>query len=292
MAEMWDGCATCHHNEPSATTQPASQPGGAATPTDAPPQVTACKSCHPIAAADGDLHRPTLKGAYHRQCLNCHREWTGENACVMCHLPAGVDGAAHVAPTRDDIVGRMHPPIAAPDTHLYRVRFTPVAGPNVLFRHRQHAERFGIRCATCHRRDNCADCHARAAETVSPIRPGRTWSQSHAPCTTCHVEQACDRCHFRDDAPPPPAFAHQNTGQMLEDRHADLACADCHADLRAIRQISCGDAGCHGGRAMSFPTDRPGARIETAPPPAIEIAAPTQPPSTRPVLVRIRRGGT
>ena len=34
-----------------------------------------------------NLRQPGLKGAYHRQCLSCHREWSHDTKCVVCHLP-------------------------------------------------------------------------------------------------------------------------------------------------------------------------------------------------------------
>jgi ribulose-5-phosphate 4-epimerase/fuculose-1-phosphate aldolase len=99
---------------------------------------------------------PSLKGAYHRLCLNCHRNWMDANACVICHAARNSAATAAAAteklgPNADDIVGRMHKPIPEPTTKLFRARFTPEVGPNVLFRHKEHTTTFGITCSLCHK---------------------------------------------------------------------------------------------------------------------------------------------
>ena len=38
-------------------------------------------SVYDIGVENADLRMPNLKGAYHRQCLNCHRDWAHENEC-------------------------------------------------------------------------------------------------------------------------------------------------------------------------------------------------------------------
>ncbi len=296
MAEMWDRCVMCHHREPEpatqpvtlSTTRPATQADSGTTP--------ACKSCHPVDADQADLRRPSLKGAYHRQCLNCHREWTGENACVVCHTAK--DSAAASAPvvTSDDIIGRMHPPIKAKDVFNYSVRFEPVAGPKVLFRHAEHIDRFGLKCVECHRRDNCSDCH-KGEETPEsarphPIKTSRTWRDTHGPCVDCHLKDDCTHCHYQPNQPAPAAFDHAKSGQSLNKDHDTLKCSSCHANPRQREQIACGDASCHPKSSVTFPAQRPGqwvkpAAVTTAP----STTAPTDQPVTRPVIIRIRRGG-
>jgi hypothetical protein len=189
MAEMWNGCETCHHREhvDSKTVQ-------------------ACRTCHDPAIAEPDLHQPGLKGAYHRQCLNCHREWANENSCDVCHKRLnGKLASATTAPSVDDIVGRMHPPIPEPDVKAYRARFTPAVGANAIFRHKEHTTEHKVKCASCHHRDTCADCHDGKARTIAnkPLKFGRTWNDSHGPCMSCHKKDRCAHCHY-DKTPPPP----------------------------------------------------------------------------------------
>jgi len=299
MSGMWDNCQTCHHQQPGLNIQtipivPASLRSllGAAR----------CKTCHAATAEveSADLRMPGLKAAYHRQCLNCHRDWMGENACVICHAPR--NGLASMQPTPDDIVGRMHPPIAAPSEKRYRTRFTPVAGANVLFRHEEHVKRFGLQCSQCHHRDTCADCHstgATKASVASPIHFGRTWRDTHGPCAACHSADSCGHCHYRDDQKPPPPFDHALAGQSMDKDHASLECRQCHERYKG--PPSCGDASCHKNRAVQFPADRPGpvpvlAALApggpTSKPIAVATSRPTTAPaSTRPTVMRIRRGG-
>src|SRR4051812_12702556 len=132
MSEMWDGCETCHHRKPNPATRPVDLPA-TRTQSDSA-AIPKCSHCHEASVEGVELRRPSLKAAYHRQCLNCHREWTGENACTVCHAPRN-GTVATTAPAKDDIAGRMHPPIPEPLDTYFRARFAPVAGSNVMFRH-------------------------------------------------------------------------------------------------------------------------------------------------------------
>jgi len=325
MSAMWNGCETCHHHTPIAATMPASNAVATSQPSqDNAATMPACKSCHPIADDKISIHLPSLKGAYHRQCLNCHRDWMETNACVVCHAVRGGAGATVPAtgqtPTPDDITGRMHKPIAAPTTRQYVARFTPVAGANVLFRHDEHTKGFGIKCAACHHQDTCASCHAKAAVTAPatqngtagmnsagagshPMKPGRTWQDTHSTCASCHVSDRCNHCHYQDNQTPPSPFTHKTTGQTLDKDHDKLACAQCHV-LYKSRNVTCGDSSCH-KKPVSFPTDRPGPFTPPATLPTSPATVPTTRPSTapattsattrpssKPVIIKIRRGGS
>ena len=276
MAQMWEGCVTCHHRTPQAGTAPsaAAPVEGAPPPNqDTATAVPACRSCHAVDQTGADIHMPALKGAYHRQCLNCHKEWMHESACEVCHRPRQTTGEKAPPPTRDDILGRMHPPLPEPETHLYRARFTPADGSNVLFRHKEHTVTFGLRCTVCHRHDNCAHCHDPNGDKTAqkPLRPGLTWAESHGPCMGCHQQDRCRECHYKDDMQPPAAFTHAtHTGQELDAKHANLACAQCHAQLRTGTPPTCGDSTCHKNGAVTFPGKRPG----TYTPPAAVTPAP------------------
>ncbi|MCL5270427.1 MAG: cytochrome c family protein [bacterium] len=281
MAQMWNGCVTCHHRSP----HPGEETGDEAPLADGERKqenaasVPACKSCHREKTAAGDIRMPSLKAAYHRQCLNCHREWMGENACESCHRPKNARQVAQVGPSPDDIVGRMHPPIPEPVVKAYKTRFTPAAGGNVLFRHREHTVDFGIKCVNCHHRDSCVDCHSAAsdASVQKPLRPGMTWNESHAPCIECHARDAgaardqCRDCHYKDGEAPPQAFDHAATGQGLDKDHVKLACGQCHSDLKMALQPTCGNAACHKNGTVTYPAKRPG--------PVINPRAPARPPA-------------
>lgn len=68
-------CAGCHHNAP-ATLNPAR-----------------CAACHGDAFANEQDGRPGLKGAYHGQCMDCHKamgvEEPASTDCVKCHKKKG-----------------------------------------------------------------------------------------------------------------------------------------------------------------------------------------------------------
>lgn len=273
MAEMWDGCVTCHHRSPHATTRPAAALNGHPKNQDEAAEVPACKSCHSPTAVSDDIHMPNLKGAYHRQCLNCHRDWAGANQCGACHAPK--EGRSHDEedPTAAAVVSRMHPPIPEPDEVVYQARFTPAVGDKVLFRHREHVD-YGIRCVNCHRKDNCAHCHDPKADKASlvaqrPMKPGKTWKASHEPCISCHQADRCKTCHYRVPEAAPAPFEHSaKSGQILDKDHADLPCGACHEKLKTRQSPSCGGTECHKA-TVTFPDKRPG---------------PTATPATRPVV--------
>lgn len=267
MAEMWQGCVTCHHRPPAPTTQAVLVPTAPKSQEDAA-AIPACKSCHPVAGPDNDIRVPGLKGAYHRQCLNCHREWTHANACGACHKPRHGQLASATQPSRDDIVGRMHPPIPEPESKLYRARFTPADGSNILFRHKEHTTEFGLKCVHCHHRDNCSHCHDPKGDKTAqkPLKPGLTWEDSHGPCMSCHKQDRCKHCHYKDDQQPPRLFDHLTfTGQGLDKDHITLQCTQCHAGLKTQALPTCGDSRCHEAKTYAYPADRPGPVLTTQP---------------------------
>lgn len=91
---MAGSCDECHH-----------QHGGAQAPScggchtvDAASfrknvhlgRIRPCRECHPASYDAGKLDRPTLSAAYHRACIQCHREvgsvGTDPKGCAeMCH---------------------------------------------------------------------------------------------------------------------------------------------------------------------------------------------------------------
>ncbi len=64
--EMAEDCATCHHH---------SEAG----------QTPACGECHGAPFNPENLNMPGLKGAYHLQCMSCHRDMGAPVGCTECH---------------------------------------------------------------------------------------------------------------------------------------------------------------------------------------------------------------
>lgn len=225
MTMMTDGCIVCHHHSPQGSEHPA------------------CKTCHEISPKRDDVREPSLKEAYHRQCLNCHREWSGEVTCSICHRPK--TGAADEVPTVGKILGEMHPPIPEPHTEIYEPKAKPAPGEKIIFRHKEHIHRFGLKCAECHREDNCSRCHEKGQEHVQRVR---TLEQHHKPCANCHDvdnKDACKGCHWKEGEARPKAFDHADKGWALGKYHVELGCRTCHKRI-PFRKPERDCNACHG----------------------------------------------
>ena len=244
MAQMAGGCSLCHHYTPEGLEHPA------------------CKSCHAVAAEEADIRKPGLKGAYHRQCMSCHREWSGETSCGVCHRPkagAAVKGGVELVPTPDDLMGRMHPPIPEPDVELYTTMGGGYTPSKVLFRHKEHIQRYDLRCADCHREDNCNRCHEEGRQHVQQVR---TFADHHKPCLECHRDESCEGCHFTEEKGPPSRFDHARAGWPLTRYHADAKCRACHP-IPPYGKVDKACSACHPGWSpANFDHVRTGQRLD------------------------------
>jgi len=236
MTEMTGGCAICHHFNPSH-------------------KILRCRECHSATGGE-DLAKPGLKGAYHRQCLNCHREWSHETECAVCHAKKTADSPPVVLPDPTDIIGILHPNIEEPVIKTYQTKYEH--GKLVTFRHQEHVKRYGFRCVNCHREQSCSRCHT--PENVAPRT--KTLKEHHAPCATCHetAEEKTDRCvHCHADKETPP-FSHEKTGLALDDNHRDASCADCHVGSKFDQKPSCSE--CHEEKEkIVYPEKLPGKKV-------------------------------
>jgi hypothetical protein len=212
-AEIAGGCTVCHHYTPE----------GAAHP--------ACRSCHEVSFRHEDIRKPGLKGAYHRQCLGCHREWSHETKCDVCHLlriGERSEQQATSAASKDDVMGKIHPPIPEPELEVYQTKHLAREGTKVVFRHKEHTHRFGFKCAECHRGDSCQRCHEEGKQHEQRVR---TLEEHHNPCTDCHDTETpgkCTHCHWEEGQPKPKPFDHASTGWPLSRYHLKNNCRACH----------------------------------------------------------------
>lgn len=217
MANMTRGCEVCHHYTPEGLAHPA------------------CKTCHEISPQREDMRKPGLKGAYHRQCMACHREWSGDTKCSLCHhekAGAAADGTPEATPTKDDLIGQMHPPIPEPDVKIYKTRVEGRSSTEVLFRHKEHIHRYELACAECHREENCTHCHQNSGDREERVR---TLADHHRPCQVCHADvdpkqegAKCATCHYDRRQGPPRPFEHSVSDLPLIRFHASNSCRDCH----------------------------------------------------------------
>lgn len=219
MSEMGGDCGTCHHYSPGDKIQP-------------------CKDCHGGEANPANLRQPGLKGAYHRQCLSCHREWSHDTKCVVCHTPTEGKALAGSGFDSTDIMGISHPVITEPVKKTYHTSFAKA--PVVTFYHKEHIDLFGLRCVDCHKKENCSYCH----DLQKTPAMAKSEEEVHSMCNDCHLQDRCTKCH---DSKERPAFSHASTGWNLNKYHARLDCRACHPTGRQISRVDKNCVACHAG---------------------------------------------
>ncbi|MBU2646291.1 cytochrome c3 family protein [bacterium] len=196
MAGMSGGCEMCHHHEPTG-------------------EVSSCKKCHEAERQRTDLHKPDLKGAYHRQCMDCHSLWDNNDSCTHCHA---VNGSA-VVPIGSGTVSTDNPVawrIAKPDKKVYNTRC--LLGKSVTFSHHRH-DLPKVSCGDCHQNRSCVSCHSR--DKVQPL-PVQTKKERHQECSGCHdTRNNCTQCHKAKEA--------EGTNPILDKaRIMGMDCSECH----------------------------------------------------------------
>ena len=71
-------CTACHHNSPASATPPP------------------CASCHAARIDPANPGKPSLKAAYHLQCMGCHDGMKVarplKTSCASCHKPRTGEG--------------------------------------------------------------------------------------------------------------------------------------------------------------------------------------------------------
>ena len=274
MADFSRGCSICHHHNPAGP-------------------ILKCSSCHEKTSLRGDLHKPGLKGAYHRQCMGCHREWSHSTACGNCHALKSKKQTPEPQKNGGDLVGSAHPVIPEPDRIIFRTDYKE--GNLVTFYHDDHTKVFGLKCVDCHRQESCDTCHDTQKEKITETH----LTEPHDPCFQCHENHNCNVCHTseirgnfdhlrrsgwalnkfhsklkcRDCHQGRTIFAkldntclschkswlekgfnHSITGLTLDETHKENACEDCHLDKRFDQPPSCDN--CHDG--YRYPVQRPG----------------------------------
>ncbi len=217
MAEMGEGCETCHHHNP-------------------PGHIVPCRECHGAPFSPQNLRQPGLKGAYHRQCMNCHREWSHDTDCSVCHARKTAEAVVPQITDLTDIMGMLHPNVTEPDKRLYQTNYD--RGPVVTFHHKEHIELYGLKCVDCHHEESCSRCH----ETTEKPRRVKSMEEHHKPCFTCHEGAKCSHCHARSEK---PGFTHARTGWPLSQYHQSLDCRSCHPAGRKIGKLNRECIACH-----------------------------------------------
>jgi len=215
MGDINGGCSNCHHYSPKGKFPP-------------------CRDCH---SQPQTMGQPGLKGAYHRQCMGCHRDWSHSTACANCHAPLGSvsSGLSQAGARMSDIDQHT---IIKPAKRVYHTPYTE--GATVTFYHNEHVDLFGLECTSCHQRESCGYCHDRAATTAAK----KTEEEIHAICNDCHQGDSCDKCHGDKEKPP---FQHDPAHWRLGEYHRQLDCASCHPTGKRISQMNADCNSCHEG---------------------------------------------
>jgi len=225
MAVMSTGCEGCHHFN---TTGP----------------VLNCRECHENKRARENVSIPDLKAAYHRQCLSCHKQWSGDNGCnTQCHLQKGSDIAERKEKVIESLKGKSHPLVPEPKKMIWETNYEQ--GKIVTFFHDEHYHLFKIDCKQCHQNDNCKECHGRKTtpDFSKPVKVHKTFEEHHEPCVKCHDGNTCNKCHRAAEMSP---FNHgQSTGWTLKSYHARLDCSRCHGNSMPYRKLNSNCLSCH-----------------------------------------------
>ena len=222
MSEISGGCGMCHHYNP-------------------PGNIVACDYCHDLNRQRTDISKPDLKGAYHRQCIDCHLEWSQEVACESCH-ELNASGKS-VFSGKEYKKERIHPVINVPNKIIYK---TPEQkGTLVTFFHNEHTDVFDFECKNCHQEESCIKCHE---ATKSTTKNKISFEQTHKKCSSCHdtsIRTGCESCHAKKELKP---FNHKiRTAFELKSYHSELSCSSCHQSKNVFKGLSSSCTSCHSG---------------------------------------------
>jgi len=227
MSVMSGGCENCHHFN-----------------TSGP--ILECNTCHESSRQREDVSRPDLKGAYHRQCMDCHREWSHETACNTCHTLKKNLKDAKQENIQKKYSGKVHPVVLEP-THI-SYQTNSEKGKLVTFYHDDHTKKFGLTCATCHKQESCTKCHDvnRNSEVkLKTVSIKKTFEEQHKNCISCHKEDNCSSCHSSTKL---ESFDHaKKTGWALSKHHIILACSKCHGSKLPYKKLDKKCSSCHQG---------------------------------------------
>ena len=226
MSNMGGGCEGCHHFN-----------------TSGP--ILKCNSCHESSRKRENVSLPDLKGAYHRQCMDCHREWSHETGCNSCHTPKKDLSKTQKEEIKKKVSGKDHPIILEPTKLVYETKSDK--GKFVTFYHDDHTKKFGLTCTTCHKQESCTKCHDVNKTNNNKnlkVVTKKTFEDQHNNCISCHSKtENCSKCHNEKTLEP---FDHaKKTGWALNKYHINLTCAKCHGTNLPYRKVANTCLSCH-----------------------------------------------
>lgn len=224
MSDISIGCDGCHHYN-------------IAGP------IEKCENCHNQSRKRNDISRPDLTASFHRQCYNCHKDWSHSNDCSYCHLPIQNENEEIINKKIKNLIGKTHPEYASQPRIVYETNYND--GKIVTFNHSEHVTLFGIACKTCHKNDRCTKCHDVDITYDKPRKhdlKGQPFEIVHQNCINCHKDNSCNKCHQNEIK---EKFDHKQTGFDLGKHHSKLACNKCHTKMNPIEKLNPSCNSCH-----------------------------------------------
>ncbi len=226
MSGMSGGCRMCHHYNP-------------------PGKVIGCSDCHELKRKREDVSKPDLIGAYHRQCMDCHRGYTNGVECISCHQYNNINNEVASQKFSHQSPKRVHPDISAPGKLQYNTPKAP--GKLTTFYHIDHTNLFGLKCDNCHSNESCNKCHAieKAASN------NKTVKEKHSICSSCHDTNNSGKCNMCHSDKTLPGFDHlKRTGFKITEYHGKLSCDRCHVSKPNFTGLKKDCIICHGKWAL------------------------------------------
>ncbi len=221
MTKMGEGCNTCHHHGSEGVFEP-------------------CADCHTSDEENASISMPTINGAYHRNCLNCHQDWKGDEVCKTCHVQKKFRFNIRKKLDATDILAHDHKEIVVPEIFHF---VSPGSKQDpVAFRHKEHVDLYRFKCEHCHRQTDCSTCHNYTPAMADEVK---TLPVHHNPCSSCHETKAEDTCGDCHRSTPSEGFAHINTGWELNRFHTTLSCNQCHLGSDPVSALDPDCASCH-----------------------------------------------
>ena len=229
MSQMSGGCASCHHFNNVGPIQK-------------------CESCHDASRKREDISKPDLKGAFHRQCMECHKAWSHKTDCQSCHALKSELAKSKQKNPMLSINIKDHPDVPEPGKIIYETGYKE--GKLVTFFHDDHTQKFNIECTSCHKQESCNRCHDQKKVSVVEqaalgeyIKVKKSAEEHHKPCFSCHENDACSNCHLNK---PMDKFNHAAaSGWALNRFHEKLECKKCHGDSGKFAKLNNECLSCH-----------------------------------------------
>jgi hypothetical protein len=216
-------CDACHLGPEPAGTSVGSVGWMPATPLDQPPRVLlprpnlkfnhrlhaargiACALCHPGADTAGMVTRADLPMM--ASCLGCHDGKQATARCTACHL-AEADGRVKVRLATAATAAAGGTGVLMPSGSL---KGLDAHGPTFRRDHKQIGREESY-CLTCHRRNDCIDCHGGVVKPPD-IHPADYLTmhvidarRNTPDCTSCHrLQSFCLGCHQRSGVSSDPS---------------------------------------------------------------------------------------